>query len=171
MTPPLQLEFELLGEVQAEANQVGAEAGAGLASAFAQGISSNSAQIINAVRAVLEEVRGMLPSSDAKWGPLSDITHSGRMLLRTFAAGAKNETPNFERLMAKNFEDAIPEFVRSGPLANLEIHPSATAPQGPMIGQLNVDGRSERVSGPMDLNAKHLVEAVQREISMQNRMR
>ena len=49
--------------------------------------------LVNSVKGALTGVRNLLPFSDAKEGPLSDITASGRALIETFARGIESATP------------------------------------------------------------------------------
>ena len=51
-----------------------------------------------------EWIRGWFPGSDAKRGPLSDITESGRSLISTFADGVMQAAPG----LASIFSSAIP---------------------------------------------------------------
>lgn len=71
-------------------------AGKKLISTFVDGAKSAASAIPNAVGNGLEKLRGLLPGSDAKWGPLSDLTASGAALFPTFAKG-----------IAKNAQDAV----------------------------------------------------------------
>lgn len=61
--------------------------GAGLINAFARGISAAVGNAVGAVSGVLNRIRNLLPHSDAKEGPLSDLTASGFKLGETFAKG------------------------------------------------------------------------------------
>jgi phage-related protein/uncharacterized membrane-anchored protein YhcB (DUF1043 family) len=62
-------------------------AGRGLINAFADGISSAFGRVRDVVKGGLDAVRRLLPFSDAKEGPLSDLTLSGRRLMETIATG------------------------------------------------------------------------------------
>ena len=44
-------------------------------------------KVVDGVKGVLGDVRDFLPWSDAKEGPLSDLTASGKALIDTFARG------------------------------------------------------------------------------------
>ena len=81
------------GMVERETDSAGASAGAGLMSAFAAGISDNSDLVVSAVTRALQRVRELLPSSDAKRGPLSDLTYSGGKTVTTYAAGIREKFP------------------------------------------------------------------------------
>lgn len=62
-------------------------AGKGLFEAFKNGIASAANGVVEKVKSVLGKIRSMLPFSDAKVGPLSNLTYSGTQLGETFAKG------------------------------------------------------------------------------------
>ena len=62
-------------------------AGRALGDAFTNGISATISKAVDRARAAAREIRNLLPFSDAKEGPLSDLTESGESLMRTFAKG------------------------------------------------------------------------------------
>mgnify|MGYP001076923201 FL=1 len=62
-------------------------AGVGLMTALANGIKSAIGKVISTVSGAVSQIRGLLPFSPAKYGPLSDLDKTGPALLRTFAAG------------------------------------------------------------------------------------
>ncbi|MBP0022274.1 MAG: hypothetical protein J7647_32550 [Cyanobacteria bacterium SBLK] len=66
-------------------------AGAALMRALASGIMSAVGAAINAVSGAVGKIRAMLPGSDAKVGPLSDLTASGAALLPTFASNISSK--------------------------------------------------------------------------------
>jgi hypothetical protein len=63
--------------------------GIALGDAFAAGIRASIPAIEAAASAAAAAARAYLPSSDAKKGPLSDLTKSGRALPKTFAIGMR----------------------------------------------------------------------------------
>lgn len=65
------------------------ERGRAMVQRFAQGIIDALHAAIDAARRLVEELRGLLPGSDAEYGPLSDLMASGRALPITFAKGIK----------------------------------------------------------------------------------
>jgi tape measure domain-containing protein len=67
-------------------------AGSALMKTFASGVSSGGSWVTTAVQSVVRAARALLPGSDAKEGPLSDLTHSGYMLPVTFAKGLAQGT-------------------------------------------------------------------------------
>jgi len=64
-----------------------ASAGTGMMTAFRDAIVSRANAALDAVRAIVAQIRNLLPGSDAEMGPLSDLTASGRALPATLAAG------------------------------------------------------------------------------------
>jgi hypothetical protein len=63
------------------------DSGRALIEAFANGIGDAFGKARDKVKEGLESVRRMLPFSDAKEGPLSDLTLSGQRFSETFAGG------------------------------------------------------------------------------------
>ncbi|WP_109095302.1 phage tail tape measure protein [Azospirillum sp. TSH64] len=69
------------------------ESGRALLSTFVDGISSMLDKPAELVKGALESVRNLLPFSDAKEGPLSELTRSGAAVLPTFGEGIAKEGP------------------------------------------------------------------------------
>lgn len=89
---------------------IGMNAASGLINALAQGIQNQAAKIVNSVRDMVQKARNLLPGSDAKEGPLSDLTHSGSMLPRTFALGMEQTANEPRTLMERTVQlDPRPE--------------------------------------------------------------
>ena len=64
------------------------DAGVGFLQSFLDGVLSLKDKVVEGVKGVLGKVRDFLPWSDAKEGPLSDLTASGKaFLIDTFARG------------------------------------------------------------------------------------
>ena len=64
-----------------------ASAGSGLVQAFANNVTAQAGAALSAVQSIVQQIRDLLPGSDAKVGPLRDLTKSGQALSRTFARG------------------------------------------------------------------------------------
>ena len=82
----------MLSTVQGLAGQF-MEAGRALIAQLAAGIKSGAGAAIDAISSVAAQVRGALPFSPAKWGPLSDIDQSGPGLINTLARGIQQDSP------------------------------------------------------------------------------
>ena len=65
------------------------EAGKGFLQSFIDGFLSVKDDLIGAVTGALDEARDLLPFSDAKRGPLADLTASGRAIVDTLSAGIR----------------------------------------------------------------------------------
>ena len=80
------------------------DAGKALMQALIDGIKSLIHKPADLIKDALGDVRNLLPFSDAKVGPLSDLTHSGKALMETFAEGMKSADTN----IGATFEKALP---------------------------------------------------------------
>ena len=148
--------------ITSSAVTAGGTAGRGLADAFGNGLRQNENLILSAVDAVLQKVRERLPSSDAKRGPLSDLTASGRTFFPTWMAGVKAGQARVAQQMDRLLASARPSagFTLAG--AAMGAGTSAAAPV-----TLNVDGRPQSVTpGPLALSARQLAEQGLREASI-----
>lgn len=67
-------------------------AGRGLMNAFVSGVTAGIRRAVAKVREGLAKIRRLMPGSDAKEGPLSDITSSGQALMATFEKGINSST-------------------------------------------------------------------------------
>ncbi|WP_061285750.1 phage tail tape measure protein [Leptospira interrogans] len=83
--------------------------GIALVETFATGIKSNVDKAYDAVIKVAEKIRRPLPNSDAKEGPLSTLTKSGRATVTAFASGIETETPRLKPVMQRFNETLKPE--------------------------------------------------------------
>lgn len=63
------------------------EAGARLVTTFVDGIKSVAMAPVNAVKGIFSKIGNLFPHSDAKEGPLSTLTLSGKKTMTTFAEG------------------------------------------------------------------------------------
>ena len=91
---------------------VGAASSAGhdMVNAFAQGITNNLSSALSAARRMAQELKNLLPHSDAKEGPLSTLTAQGRALPATLAKGILAGTPTLlqaTRTMASGMSSLI----------------------------------------------------------------
>jgi TP901 family phage tail tape measure protein len=107
----------------------GAESGKALPAAFAQGIRSNAAAPVEAFTVSLEGVGQQLPHSDARKGPLSRLTASGRALTETFASGMDGTA--LTKKTSTVFQEALPEI--PGTASALPASPLTQAEQPPSV--------------------------------------
>lgn len=78
--------------------------GAALWDAFCNGIRSVLSKPAELVQEGLQMVRNLLPFSDAKEGPLSQLTRSGRAVLSTIAEGVPESYGKLQAAVATGFE-------------------------------------------------------------------
>lgn len=80
------------------------DAGKTLISTLVEGIKNMAMAPVNAVKNVLKKARDLLPFSDAKVGPFSNLTDSGGAIMTTLAKGVMNRAGEFHKAIKKNFE-------------------------------------------------------------------
>lgn len=71
---------------------------------FTEGIKAGLNKPVEAVKSGLQKIRNMLPFSDAKTGPLSQLTLSGRKVMTTFAGGISQEEKLPSETIRKSFD-------------------------------------------------------------------
>jgi TP901 family phage tail tape measure protein len=74
-------------------------AGARLMSALGDGVRSAVSGVTSSIASAMSAIRSYLPFSDAKVGPLSDLTYSGASIPRTMAEGIKGNAQVLEETM------------------------------------------------------------------------
>lgn len=117
------------------------KAGWNLMIAFARGIISGITKAVDAVKGAVGTVRSYLPGSDAKVGPLSDLTASGAALMTTFEKG-----------IASSSADPAATF-------------AARAPQVPAAGGGSTSYSSSVSMGDVNLSSDYDFEALMKNIN------
>lgn len=79
------------------------DGGAALIGAVADGISSAVGKVGDAVGWIANKARGFFGNSDAKYGPLSDITQSGHDTMKAFSRGAMSA----QSMVSKSMQTAL----------------------------------------------------------------
>ena len=116
------------------------KAGWNLMIAFAKGIVEGISKAVDAVKGAVGAVRDYLPGSDAKIGPLSDLTASGAALMSTFDKG-----------IATSSADPAATF-------------AARAPQVPAAGSTTNSYSSSVSMGDVSLSSDYNFEALMKDI-------
>ena len=167
---PLGMVQEAFGKVTSWfANLDWAEHGRRLMGTLASGIKAKATAAVESVRGVLASVREYLPFSDAKRGPLSKLTASGRAIPATLAAGVGRGEGDVvgavERMAAR--AGRVP--VRPGAAAN---DAGASAPSAPgraggrRGGETRVDFRPRvTIEAGAGMDEQRLAELVRAELA------
>ena len=99
------------------------EAGKDFMLSFVDGILSVVDKVVGAVKGVFGKIRDFLPFSDARVGPLSDLTKSGRQFIATFLDGIDDATGkltgNVQNAMRKAADLLPSSDAKVGPLSRL----------------------------------------------------
>ncbi len=76
------------------------KSGQQLVMTLVDGIKSKAASAVDAIKGIFQKIRNMLPFSDAKEGPLSQLTLSGSRIISTMGEGITGAAPGLRRAMA-----------------------------------------------------------------------
>jgi tape measure domain-containing protein len=137
------------------------DSGKKLIGGLVDGIKSAAGAVKDAVGGVLQGARDLLPFSDAKEGPFSDLTKSGEAIFKTIQQGANKGARNF------SLDSVMPTFAGSSSMAVTQS--AMTAPSlgsdnngsnGNVTIQLNMSGVMTRSRSDMRDVAKEMLEAV-----------
>ena len=79
----------------------------GIGSAITTGIKGSFNKAIGAVKGAMQKIDDFLPASDAKTGPLSNLTKSGSALLSTFIKGFVSAQPKAEKTITSGLNKTI----------------------------------------------------------------
>ena len=144
----------VIGEKQAEgfqnayqrnqerlAKQRAERAGLAIPETVGDGVEAGAASLEEPTKGVLGRVRDLLPFSDAREGPLSDLTASGRALMETIAEGVRMGSPSLNSALVAGLGAPLP--VGPPPAAMQAL--AASAPEVAGAGARNVTLNVERI--------------------------
>lgn len=114
------------------------ESGKKVISTFTEGIMSTINKPVEAVKEGLQNIRNMLPFSDAKTGPLSKLTLSGKKVMTTFSSGMEQETALPAEVLTKSFDQM--DFTATAPVPT--IHKEQTDKSGDGDKSQKIDKRT-----------------------------
>jgi len=86
------------------------EKGKALADRFGEGIKNGLQRALDAARSLAAKLRALLPGSDAKTGPLSDLLAAGKALPSTFAQGIILRTDEAEKAVRQLASRSLPQL-------------------------------------------------------------
>jgi TP901 family phage tail tape measure protein len=111
-------------------------AGAKMMQTLTAGIKSAITAPVDLVKSGLSKIRNLLPFSDAKEGPLSSITASGRALMDTIGAGVRGAAPD----LVRTTRGAMAGVAGAMVIASPGIAALADIPRLPEMPSLSVPG-------------------------------
>lgn len=138
------------------------EAGRGLFTAFTDGVKAAINAPVELVKSGVQKIRNLLPGSDAKEGPLSTLTRSGRALVTTFGGGMVSQLPSLRERFAAGLANVMnvtqlalsagpePALAMAIPAPNISLTAPDRQPQRQIIIQKLVL-RVGRMDRPQDL--------------------
>lgn len=145
------------------------QSGQKIISTLVDGIMSMATGPVDAVKAIFQKLRDMLPFSDAKEGPLSQLTLSGQRIMETLGAGISTAAPGLRNAMAAGLAGvALSTSVAVNPPPAVPVERPAfgiSAPAGSTAAQAG-GGRKivvhiEKIELPGVTNARDFVQQLQ----------
>jgi phage-related protein len=92
------------------------DSGKAIMQTLVDGIKSMASAPFKAIKSALGKARELLPFSDAKTGPFSELTHNGGRIMSTLAEGVYNQTGSLHKSMNQAFA-GVPSFTPGFDLA------------------------------------------------------
>jgi TP901 family phage tail tape measure protein len=126
------------------------QAGADFVNAIKDGILGAAQNLWNAVTGVFGKIRNMLPFSDAKEGPLADLTASGKMMMDTLGKGIQlakdGDILGGVRQALGGIAGAISNFLLPNPQGSAQGQ--AATPQGAPAPALGSTEQNQKAPAP-----------------------
>lgn len=113
------------------------DSGAAIITTLVDGIKSMAMAPVNAIKGVMETVRDFLPFSDAKKGPLSELTYSGGAIMTTLSTGVDKK--------AGALQDAVSGAFSSAALG-MDMSAQVTATAAPVAAEAAFTAGSQAVA-------------------------
>ncbi len=110
------------------------DAGKAILQTLGKGIRAAAGVVGGAIKAVFGKVRGLLPFSDAKEGPLAALTASGKSVMGTLGEGVRQAGPQaFQRPLARALGTATAGLALTLPVAANTTTPASSPAGGTTI--------------------------------------
>lgn len=132
------------------------EIGANLLNTLVSGIKSVAMAPVNAVKDVLDKVRDFLPFSDAKVGPLSELTRSGQAIMSTLQEGIESG-PDLTTPLSARMGSAVGGGGSAGGGIVVNYTPTVNVDggQGDVAGQVQMG--LEAANADLEARLRHLM--------------
>lgn len=155
--------FELIAGFLERQGERFEDFGEALIDALTDGILAVASKPVDAVKGIASGMRDHLPGSDAKVGPLSDLTDAGHAVGETLADGIEETAPDIDATMERHveiddFDDMVAETQRDDLATDVDFGESmpSTAGAQPRLSPRDIrdalEGMSLRLSGALDLD-------------------
>ena len=131
-------------------------AGSMLMEMLAKGITNAVGKVTGAVTGVLDKVRSFLPSSDAKEGPLSNLTAMGAAIPETLAQGMQMGTQALQNQFTSTLAPTTPVGGGSNISSPISVNNNIT-----INGNMNNEQRQDLMA-QLDAKAQELARMLQR---------
>lgn len=132
--------------------------GANIIKTMIDGIVSMKDALVNAVTGVFSKVRELMPFSDAKAGPFSQLTYSGGAIMETMAQGVTDNATTLQNAVQGAFSQAMPDQYENAYGNQTPTTVAATSAVSP-VGRVNAPG-SQRTVTIGNLVGQLLIEGV-----------
>lgn len=122
------------------------ESGKKIIGTLITGIKNKATELYGTVKDVFAKVRNLLPFSDAKEGPLSQLTLSGKRIMTTIGAGVKKGSSKLYGAMDNAFSK-VPTPADAS--LNMNVAASYEVPKVPQLAStLNYDSQFAKAAAP-----------------------
>jgi len=127
-------------------------AGAALFASFTEGLKSLASKPVEFVKNTLGKIRAMLPFSDAKMGPLADLSRSGEAFNETLSRSIEKSSPRLISTVKAELGELLPQ---PAPAAA----PAAETGSGERVINININGAAPNMIEQIAAAVKLAVEA------------
>lgn len=130
------------------------ESGKAIINTLVDGIKSVAMAPVNAVKNIFGKVRNLLPFSDAKTGPFSNLTFNGGRIMTTLADGVQSQAGVLDKAVNKAFS--------SSPVVSVGTSfDNVTPPAISMAADVNPAGRTETNTVTKTIVIEKLIEKLE----------
>ncbi|TNJ64541.1 hypothetical protein FE784_19890 [Paenibacillus hemerocallicola] len=140
------------------------EWGANIIMTMVDGILGAKDKLVDGVKSVFKKVRELMPFSDAKRGPFSELTYSGGALMTTLGQGVDKKAAQLKKSVTSAFQDTgLGVNIAPGKVESLAPAPAAASPAAAPQVTIHVGGiEINGADGDTERMANELIEVIYR---------
>lgn len=120
-------------------NGTARNSGAGMMDAYGNGMNARKGWLQGTLSNILSGLRRLLPFSDAKEGPLSDLTLSGTRMIETLATGVQRSKNSLYNAVSDTANHAMTALQKAN-ASGLDISQAVVGPMASTIGSNRIPG-------------------------------